>query len=68
MRYERLCDVCYSREKQKMLKEHAVISGSPAASDSVLDASGKSVSELKVTEAEQRLNKHRLELSQYTRT
>lgn len=59
MRYERLCDVCDSREKQKMLKEHSVISGLPAASESALDASGKSTSELKVTEAEQRLNKHR---------
>lgn len=68
MRYERLCGVCHSREKQKMLKEHGVISGLPAASDSVLDASEKSVSELKVTEAEQRLSKHRLELSQHMRT
>lgn len=66
MRYERLCDVCDSREKQKMLKEHSVISSLPAASDSVLDASGKSTSELKLTEAEQRLNKHRWEQSQHS--
>lgn len=48
-----------SREKQKMLKENSVSSSSPAASDSVLNSSGKSAAELKVTEAEQKLNKHR---------
>lgn len=59
MRYERLCDVYNSREKQKMLKEHSVSSSSPTAADSVPDSSGKSAAELKVTEVEQRLNKHR---------
>lgn len=60
MRSQRLCDVYNSREKQKMLKEHSVSSSSPAAAaDSVPDSSGKSAAELKVTEVEQRLNKHR---------
>lgn len=54
--------VSSSREKQKMLKEHGLGSASPtaaAASDPVQDASRKSVAELRVTEAEQRLGKHR---------
>lgn len=59
MRCKRLCDVCNSREKQKMLKEHSVSSSLPPAADSVPNSSGKSAAELKVTEIEQRLNKHR---------
>lgn len=45
-----------------MLKDHSPSprgSGSPAISESVLDPSVKSSTELKVTEAEQKLSKHR---------
>lgn len=42
-----------------MLKEHGVSTSFPAASDPVHNMSEKSAAELKVTEAEQRLNKHR---------
>lgn len=51
--------MCHSREKQKMLKDHSVSCTSPAVSDSVLDSPVRSAAELKLTEAEQRLNKHR---------
>lgn len=42
-----------------MLKEHGVSTSFPAASDPVQNMTEKSAAELKVTEAEQRLNKHR---------
>lgn len=42
-----------------MLKENSVSPASPAASNSILDSSGKLAAELKVSEAEQRFNKHR---------
>ncbi|XP_076588884.1 zinc finger C3H1 domain-containing protein [Chaetodon auriga] len=57
--YRLLKEEIASREKQKMLKDHSVSCTSPAVSDSVLDSPGKSAAELKLTEAEQRLNKHR---------
>nr|XP_046251308.1 zinc finger C3H1 domain-containing protein-like isoform X2 [Scatophagus argus] len=57
--YRLLKEEIASREKQKMLKDHSVSSSSPAVSDSVPDPSGKSAAELKLTEAEQRLSKHR---------
>lgn len=50
-----------SREKQKTLREHSVSTNLNAASDSLLDASGKREAELKITEAKQRLDKHRWE-------
>lgn len=48
-----------SREKQKMLREHGVSANLNAATESLLDAPGKLEAELKVTEAKQRLDKHR---------
>nr|XP_033490831.1 zinc finger C3H1 domain-containing protein-like isoform X2 [Epinephelus lanceolatus] len=60
--YRLLKEEIASREKQKMLKDHSPSprgSGSPAVSESVLDPSVKSSTELKVSEAEQKLSKHR---------
>lgn len=55
--------VSRSREKQKMLKDHILSAASPtaaaAASDPLQDAFRKPVAELRVSEAEQRLGKHR---------
>lgn len=58
--------VSRSREKQKMLKDHSLSAASPtatataaAASDPLQDAFRKPVAELRVSEAEQRLGKHR---------
>lgn len=48
-----------------MLKDHSPStrsSSSPAVSDSVVDSFVRSAAELKLTEAEQRLNKHRWDL------
>ncbi|XP_014826514.1 PREDICTED: zinc finger C3H1 domain-containing protein isoform X3 [Poecilia mexicana] len=53
--YRLLKEEIASREKQKMLKDH----GSPAAADHVLESSSKSAAELRLTETEQRLNRHR---------
>ncbi|PWA22429.1 hypothetical protein CCH79_00016941, partial [Gambusia affinis] len=52
--YRLLKEEIASREKQKMLKDH-----SSAATDHVLESSSKPAAELRLTEAEQRLNKHR---------
>ncbi|XP_056243359.1 zinc finger C3H1 domain-containing protein-like isoform X2 [Seriola aureovittata] len=60
--YRLLKEEIASREKQKMLKDHSPSprsSASPAGSESVLDSSGKSAAEVKLSEAEQRLNKNR---------
>lgn len=57
-----MCVTFGSREKQKMLKDHSLSprgSTSPVVSDSVLDSAVKSAAELRLCEAEQRLNKHR---------
>lgn len=54
-----------SREKQKMLKDHSLSAASPTAaaaataSDPLQDAFRKPVAELRLSEAEQRLGKHR---------
>lgn len=45
-----------------MIKDHGLTtwsSAAPAVHDSLTDSTAKSAAELKVTEAEQRLNKHR---------
>ncbi|XP_068595492.1 zinc finger C3H1 domain-containing protein [Brachionichthys hirsutus] len=60
--YRLLREEIASREKQKMLKDLGVRSGSSAVSDSVLDPSGKPAEELRLTEAEQKLDKHREQL------
>ncbi|XP_071317658.1 zinc finger C3H1 domain-containing protein-like isoform X2 [Trachinotus anak] len=60
--YRLLKEEIASREKQKMLKDHSPSprsSASPAASESVVESSGKTAAELKLREAEQRLNKNR---------
>ncbi|XP_034390023.1 zinc finger C3H1 domain-containing protein-like isoform X2 [Cyclopterus lumpus] len=58
--YRLLKEEIASREKQKIMKVHSPRSAlSPAVSDSVPDPSVKAAAELRVTEAEQRLNKHR---------
>ncbi|XP_042371626.1 zinc finger C3H1 domain-containing protein-like, partial [Plectropomus leopardus] len=57
-----LRDDVVSREKQKTLKDHSPSprgSASPAVSEAVPDLSVLSSAELKASEAEQRLNKHR---------
>lgn len=56
--------VSRSREKQKMLKDHSLSAASPTAaaataSDPLQDAFRKPVAELRLSEAEQRLGKHR---------
>lgn len=48
-----------SREKQKMVREHGPNTNVNAASESLLESPGKLEAELKVTEAKQRLDKHR---------
>ncbi|KAM4734728.1 zinc finger C3H1 domain-containing protein isoform 2-T2 [Anableps anableps] len=53
--YRILKEEIASREKQKMLKDH----GSPAASEHVLESSSKPAAELRLSETEQKLNKHR---------
>ncbi|XP_027892211.1 zinc finger C3H1 domain-containing protein isoform X2 [Xiphophorus couchianus] len=53
--YRLLKEEIASREKQKMLKDHS----STAAADHVLESSSKPAAELRLTETEQRLNKHR---------
>ncbi|XP_044049169.1 zinc finger C3H1 domain-containing protein-like isoform X4 [Siniperca chuatsi] len=60
--YRLLKEEIASREKQKMLKDLSLSPRSftsPAVTDSAVDSSGKSAAELKLTEAEQRLNKQR---------
>ncbi|KAK9516050.1 hypothetical protein VZT92_024012 [Zoarces viviparus] len=58
--YRLLKEEIASREKQKMIKDHGPrSSSSPFISDSVPDPSVKASAELRATEAEQRLNKHR---------
>lgn len=42
-----------------MLREHGVSTNLVAASEALLEAPGKLEAELKVTEAKQRLDKHR---------
>lgn len=50
----------HSREKQKILNSHSPrSSASPVFSDSLVDSLAKSSAELKLTEAEQNLTKHR---------
>ncbi|XP_071376359.1 zinc finger C3H1 domain-containing protein-like isoform X3 [Centroberyx affinis] len=60
--YRLLKEEIASREKQKLLKEHShsprSAAASPAVSDSEVD-SAKATAELQLTEAEERLNKHR---------
>uniref|UniRef100_A0A4W6C1N7 Zinc finger C3H1-type containing n=1 Tax=Lates calcarifer TaxID=8187 RepID=A0A4W6C1N7_LATCA len=58
--YRLLKEEIASREKQKMLKDQSPQSStSPAASESVLESSGKTAAEVKLSEAEQRLSKNR---------
>ncbi|XP_026220745.1 zinc finger C3H1 domain-containing protein isoform X2 [Anabas testudineus] len=60
--YRLLKEEIASREKQKMLKDHSLSPRSStvtAISESMLDSTAKSAAELKLCEAEQRLNKHR---------
>ncbi|XP_044211807.1 zinc finger C3H1 domain-containing protein-like isoform X3 [Thunnus albacares] len=57
--YRLLKEEIASREKQKMLKDHSLSSSSPAVSDSAVDSSARSAAELKLTEVEQGLKKHR---------
>ncbi|TKS72888.1 Zinc finger C3H1 domain-containing protein [Collichthys lucidus] len=60
--YRLLKEEIASREKQKMIKDHGVTtwsSSAPAVHDPLTDSTAKSAAELKLTEAEQRLNKHR---------
>uniref|UniRef100_A0A673AAF4 Putative zinc-finger domain-containing protein n=1 Tax=Sphaeramia orbicularis TaxID=375764 RepID=A0A673AAF4_9TELE len=58
--YRLLKEEIASREKQKMLNSHSSrSSASPVFSDSVIDSLAKSSAELKLTEAEQKLTKHR---------
>ncbi|KAM9377364.1 zinc finger C3H1 domain-containing protein isoform 2-T2 [Pholidichthys leucotaenia] len=59
--YRQLIEEIGSREKQKMLKDQSLSqgAGSPSAPDSVLDLSPNPAAEAKLTEAEQRLCKHR---------
>ncbi|XP_039988111.1 zinc finger C3H1 domain-containing protein-like isoform X2 [Xiphias gladius] len=60
--YRLLKEEIASREKQKTLKDPSQSpwsSTSPAVSESVVDSSGKTTAEVKLCEAEQRLNKNR---------
>ncbi|XP_056907701.1 zinc finger C3H1 domain-containing protein-like isoform X2 [Takifugu flavidus] len=57
--YRLLREQIASREKQKMLREHSVSTNLNADSESLLGASGKLEAELKLSEAKQRLDKHR---------
>ncbi|XP_068168629.1 zinc finger C3H1 domain-containing protein-like isoform X2 [Antennarius striatus] len=57
--YRLLKEEIASREKQKMLKDLSVSSSSPAVCDSVLDPSGKPAAVIRLTEAEQKLDRHR---------
>ncbi|XP_062276404.1 zinc finger C3H1 domain-containing protein-like isoform X2 [Scomber scombrus] len=57
--YRLLKEEIASREKQKMLKDHSLRSSSPAISDTAMELSVKSAAELKLTEVEQGLKKHR---------
>lgn len=50
---------CHSREKQKMLRENCVGANLNAAPESLPDAPVKLEAELKLSEAKQRLDKHR---------
>ncbi|KAM3870108.1 zinc finger C3H1 domain-containing protein [Diretmus argenteus] len=60
--YRLLKEEIASREKQKLLKEHSHSPrrvASPAASDSELDLAANATAELQLSEAEERLTKHR---------
>ncbi|MEQ2268564.1 hypothetical protein XENORESO_004737 [Xenotaenia resolanae] len=54
--YRLLKEEIASREKQRMLKDR----GSPAVPEPVLESSSKPAAELRLSEAEQRLSKHRV--------
>lgn len=49
----------HSREKQRMLKDHSARSSSSAAANFVLESSLKTTADLRLSEAEQRLSKHK---------